>query len=157
MQVRPMLNTDKIIPCTNCGQPGNIIREGADPRLRCTNCGFSYNKSDSDAAVEAGAIPNEAPTLDDPNPEATDPFASTGEGAEAESSPSLPTGPPDIVHSTSKFPRTPGYIFISKDRERFEIVGKRDFRKAALWWAQGEKYDLFELLPKKSSVKIDVE
>lgn len=145
-------NTDKDLPCVSCGGPGNIIREGADPRLKCLRCNFLYNGSDSEAAKEAGNIPDGPPVI----PDTTLPKVDRNL---REPITDLPKVSQEIPPSSlAKIPRTPSYVFISKDRTGVEFATKKTLKQIALRWeTQGRTFDCFELNPKKVSAKVTIE
>lgn len=143
--VRPMRNTEKDFPCTRCGAPGNVIREGANPRLKCVACNFMFDASDSLAAKEAGNVPQSVPEMQDNVAEL--PRAN----AEPKEIGNRPITSPEI-------PRTPSYVFVSKDRAQHEFCTRRDLTKTALkWQLSDDSYDVFELSPKKINAKISIE
>lgn len=155
-----MRNTDKDYPCTQCGSAGNIVREGPDPRLKCSSCNFMYDASVSLEAQKAGAIPDglpeeirEATAVDNPrraneaSDQTRDARGSSGVAAKG-------------VHSavSVKVPRSPSYCILSKDRKSFEFTTKKDFKQKLLRWiADDRKYDVFELHPKSVAAKIDID
>lgn len=108
--------------------------------------------SDSKAAEDAGAIPSEAPQIEPTEPVTSNPRSST-----------LQKDTPKVestneVNKQFKVPRTVNYVFLSKDRKQVEFIPARDLKKVALKWeSKGRGYELFELTPKQSSVKIDIQ
>lgn len=135
-----MSNTDKEYPCIFCGSSGNIIREGANPRIKCNSCNGLYDGQDSLNAKEAGMIPDGLPELKE------EPYNP------------LDHKLPDVIETNSgNVPKSPSHFFVSKSRNRFEFCTKRDFKKTALKWEQEGSYDCFELVPKKISAKIDIQ
>ena len=144
-----MRNTDKEYPCLNCGQLGNVIREGPTPsetRIKCNSCGFMYNASDSIAAKEQGAIPDGPPDITpEPAPEKKPitPYVGLKKAGEP-----LPIG---------KIPRTPSFVLVSKDRTKTEFATKKSLRQLVLKWEyESISFDVFELTPKAVSTKVDI-
>lgn len=141
-------NTDKEYPCVQCGSiNANIIREGDDPKLKCNDCNMVYQASVSLDAKEAGAIPEEAPVLQEQAPPPRQPVENK-------------VSSDDVKENAAKLkiPRTVDYVFIAKNRREAEFVSSRDFKKVALKWeSAGKNYELYQLNQKKSSVKIDIE
>lgn len=140
-----MNNTSKRYPCPNCGTPGNIIREGADPRMKCNNarCNFMYDGSASLAAVEANAIPDKPIELDDPIAEPLEPEVPVIRAT-------------TTAHST-KLPRTLSFVVVSKDRIDFEFTTKKGLKRVIFEWeTSNRRYEVFELSPKKVSANVDI-
>lgn len=152
--VRMMKNTDKEYPCTNCGSiNSNIVREGANPRLKCSDCNFMFNGSDSLAAKEAGAIP-------DGPPEIQEPFIPEPPVEAERSSADVPTvnGGTGTGEASIKVPRTPSHVFIAKRRDKVEFCTKKDLKRVAVKWQyENIPHDVFELLPKTIRAKVEIE
>lgn len=147
-------NTDKTYPCVQCGsESANIVREGVDPRMKCTRCNFMYNASDSIAAKEAGEIPNEAAYTPPAEPEPdTNPRRPREEPTR-----DAANSTPSRVREAATVPRSPSYVFISKTRDRTEFATKKNVKQIAMRWQyEGVKFDLFELQPKAVSAKVDI-
>lgn len=145
-------NTEKRYLCTNCGSPGNIIREGSNPRLKCTSCSFMYDASDSISAEEAGLIPEGPPKLQESQYEQQPP---NDELQIEKSRVSESTGSETYQHMQD-VPRLPSYVFISESGET-EFTGKREFKKAVLRWEHlGKKYKVYELNQVKVSANISI-
>lgn len=146
-------NTDKNYPCVNCGAPGNIVREGPDPRLKCTQCGFLYDASASKEAEDAGVVPDGPPKLDDTTPPLTPPLSSETKSIVERVAEKL-----ESQASSTKIPRSPSYVFVSKDRSLSEFTTKKNLKVTTLQWeTSGRKYDVFELQPKQVSAKVHIE
>lgn len=153
--MRIMANTSKDFPCTQCGNPGNIIRENVSPELRklkCLTCGFMYTEADSSRAVEAGEIPDEPPTLQ-PEP-VHDQVESPSIRKEVR--PNLPTRTEARVDK--KLPRTLSYVVVSKDRSDYTFTTKKGLKQVIFQWeTDGKKYEVFELTPKAVTAKVDIQ
>lgn len=145
--MRLMSNTDKVYPCTMCGSEGNIIREGTNPRLKCNVCNFMYDASDSQAAVEQGTIPDGIPDVVEST--AIEEFLSKP----------VKVFPESIQAPTNtKLPRTLHYVIVSRDRTEYEFSNSRDVKKRVLQWSASSKsFEVFELIPKAVSAKIEIE
>lgn len=140
-------------PCVVCGSTGQIVRRSVDPRVKCTKCGFTYDASESLNMKEKGQIPEARQELQDPNPPSN-----------TDVSRQIPTETQRAGDTTSEptrgrnIPRSPGFVFLSKDRQDYEFCSKRDLEKVALRWQIGNKtYDVFQLSPKKVSAKLSIE
>lgn len=138
--------------CTVCGSANvSIIRQDAqNPRCKCGACGFVFNGADSAAAQEAGALPSSsAETLnstDEANREIEDDRTNTREYV----------SPRRVV---TVVPRQPKYLFITKERKNCvqELVTEKEAKKTILRWEQKEsKYEIYELVPKKFDVTVDL-
>lgn len=153
------LNTDKEYPCLHCGTLGNIVRESEDleqRRVKCNapRCGFTYSAADSLRAKEKGQIPNE--------PLVSQPETSDDDQVVPEE---LPEARPEPnrqevqkAASTSKAPRTPSFVILSKDRLTSEFCTKKNLRERVIvWTAQEKKFDVFELTPKKVQAKLSIQ
>lgn len=152
-------NTSEDLPCVNCGGPGNIIRESnvpEDKKLKCQKCSFMYTAADSLEAKNAGVIPDGPPELDNTEPEA--------DSAPGDNQGDLGTPETGWVstggHSRHPvtIPLRPSFVLVSKDRTQSEFAGKKDVKSVILRWEyEGRKYNLFELIPKKSSTKVELQ
>lgn len=146
-----MSNTTQNLPCVLCGAPGNIVREApnqSDVRVKCSSCGHTYSKMDSLDAQAAHQIPEYAGPAPEPayHPE-QEVMPPSPEPSRSQNS--TDTG-------TLAVPRTPAFVFVSKDRKTVEFCTKKDLKRKALQWeTTGKTYDMFELLPKKVSAKIE--
>lgn len=152
-KVMQMMNTTQELPCVICGSLGNIVREAPNPhetRVKCNSCGHTYSKQDSLDAKQAGAIPDAPPE----NVEKFKPIPT-----EEVVPPPLPEHSPSKnidVTGTLSVPRTPAFVFVSKDRKTVQFCTKKDLKKTALQWETlGKRYDMFELQAKKVSAKIE--
>lgn len=153
-------NTEKTYPCIFCGsKSANIIRESSSlesTRIKCNDCNGVYAASDSKELQEKGQLPDGPPVVQEP----VQPASKDGGGRDpvVRDQPSK-----DAVVSENRpsdrgsVPRTPSFVFISKDRAITEFYTRRDLKKAVLSWEhRGVKYDVFELNPKKISAKVDI-
>lgn len=151
-------NTDKVYPCVMCGsESANIIREGADPRLKCNNsrCNFMYNASDSTAAQEQGTIPDGLPELQAAPDPAANPRTVVDKEVVSQDHPTK--GPTEYASEAAKLPRTITHLIIAKDRYGYDFCNKKNLNAKLLSWsAAGKTFDLYELTPKKVSAKIDI-
>lgn len=154
-------NTEKSIPCTNCGsEHTSVIREAPsaeDKKLKCLRCNFLFTEADSLGAQSAGSIPDGPPELD-PQQEITQNWIKEGKKS-PEDEVSTGRGPGNnLIGKTIPLPRTITHIIISKDRFGYDFCNKRTLKKTILSWEHaGKKYDVFELHPKKVSAKIDIQ
>lgn len=156
-------NTDKEYPCTNCGTAsGNIVREGTDPKLKCLSCGFLFLVSDSESAKNAGQLPTEpirpsTQTLDESTIAKLQVRANE---SNVQDSIRQQTSDRSNIPTTSypKLPRSPSYVFLTKDRRRSEFCSKKYLKSITLRWeSEGLRYDVFELVSKKVETKINIE
>ena len=160
MKILPSL--DKTYSCVQCGVDNNSVIQkdpkGKNHRLKCNSCGFLFNSQDADAAKEAGAIPSSSPeTLAAASDPEVEIYASPKE-SKTSRFPSEPVGPKpkELAVFANKIPRTPSFVFVSKDRSRAEFCNFKEVKKVALKWEQWGKYDVFELNPKQFDVKVDI-
>lgn len=159
--VKAMSNTTQNLPCVLCGASGNIVREAPNPadcRVKCNSphCGHTFSKQDSLDAQAANAIPEN--NFDFRDIEESQPPPAPQKEV-------VPSPPPE--HSPSKksgamgtldVPRTPAFVFISKDRSHVEFCTKKDIKKVALQWeTTGKSYNLYELHSKQVTAKIEFE
>lgn len=151
-------NTEKTYPCIRCGsKQANIIREASslsETKVKCsdTNCNFVYTAQDSKELEEKGQIPNGPPAIQE--------SVQTKEERSADRIPrdSHTPAAEHISGGATGLPRSPAFIFISRDRTRSQLCTKRDLRKQTLAWEhEGVKYDVYELQPRKVSAKIDIQ
>lgn len=150
--------TDKEYPCTHCGSKSyTVVRQDSkNPRLRCSSCNFVYSGEDSEKAVNSGAIPeSSAETL----AEAADAHREVADEYEATSRTQEPVDRRAPVPATNiNIPRTPKFVFLSKDRRRSEFSTQKDVKSVALRWeAEGINYEVYELTPKKFEVNVNIE
>lgn len=150
--VRMMRNTEKTLLCTHCGAPGNVVRESDDPaqkKLKCLRCNFMYTAADSEAAHAAGAIPDGPP----PEPQPEERERNVRQVREDSTKRVDPL--PEV--SVTKIPRTPSYVFISKDRASSEFTTKKNVKAVALRWEyEGISYDMFELSLRRVNANIEI-
>lgn len=148
--VRLTSNTTKDYPCIQCGGPGNIVKEGDNPRLKCLDCGMMYDGNDSKALKERGEIPTEAPKIKEDPPEPDRPSPMQGE---------LIAGPAEHkrLPLITALPRNPSHVILSKNRKEFDFVTEKTFKKKILEWeASGKNYDVFQLMKFEYSVTVDL-
>lgn len=150
--------------CIQCGaEEISVIRE--DPkkqnhRLKCGGCGFLFSVENAQNAEKAGAIPASSPeslaNAADPETEIHTPSEQAARSVRT--FPSEPQGvkPKEIAVFANKIPRTPTYVFVSKDRTQAEFCNSKEVKKLAMKWEQRGKYDVFELNPKQFDVKVDI-
>lgn len=139
-------------PCVVCGSQGTIIRNTPNPRVKCGSCGFVYDGSESKEMKDKGQLPDAPPQLQDPNPPTTDPGREPVRERDTESD------RPSPVVTQSQVPRTPAFVFISRDRTITEFCGRRELKNIALKWQISDRtFDVFELQPRKVSAKVEVE
>lgn len=164
MTAHLLKNNDREYKCVTCGSDNvSVIREDKeDPRLKCNSCNFLFNASHATAASKAGAIPESSPESlagaqepetirHDPNSFSSD-LAPLEWGASGDDSRrSFQFG-----GNAKTVPKTPAYVFISKDRLLTEFSSRKDVKSAALKWAQNGPFDAFELVPKKFEVNLDI-
>lgn len=155
-------NTDRDYKCVRCGSPDvNIIRESADPRLKCLRCNFMFDASQAQGAVEAGALPSEPIPDDVPLSEPIRRNTPTeGESKDDQRAQDpLQNGSrarKDKLHKP--IPRSPNYVFISKDRSQMEFCTEKNVVTTTLRWkSQDINFDLFELTAKTSTVKVNIQ
>lgn len=156
--VKPLnQTTDKEYPCTHCGSKSYTIvrQDDKNPRLKCASCNFIYSGEDSERALNSGEIPESSPeTLAeaaDAHREVAKDRPETERLQEAEPFHSPPATDINI-------PRTPKFVFLSKDRKRSEFSTQKDVKAVALRWeAQGINYEVYELTPKKFEVNVNIE
>lgn len=153
MSARIVSNTDKTFHCIQCGSTAtSIVRESPDPRLKCNDCNFLFNGSDSKAAEEAGAIPNGPPKLQ----ESVLPKTPRSESQGKETQPSVNVS--ENRSTELSIPRTPSYVFISKKRDAVEFCNKKDLKRVAVKWQyENIPHDVFELSAKLIRAKIEIE
>lgn len=162
MRIAPNVTPGKY-PCIFCGsEDANVIREGADPRLKCNVCNGLYDGSQSTEAKEAGQIP-------DPNnpPKPSEPRMLDEAASNPRTAPSSDREPVEEAESKlgqdepqrqASIPRTPDFVFITRNRRDSEVeyVTKKDLKKTVLKWeSRGVNYDIYSLTPKKAQVKVD--
>lgn len=157
-QVHLYTNTTEDLPCTNCGSPGNVVREAnvpEDKKLKCHACGFMYSAADSIAAKEAGAIPDEPPEINHAQGAEIQPEVDSRDSGPTETG-WAPAGGPS--RSSIAIPKRPTFVLVSKDRTQSEFAGAKTVKSIILRWEyEGRKFDLFELTPKKASTRVDLE
>lgn len=157
--IKPLAPTmDKEYPCTHCGSESYTVvrQDDKNPRLRCSSCNFVYSGEDSEKAVNSGAIPESSPeTLAkaaEPHREIADEYEETPTTGE----PFNRTTP--VPATNINIPRTPKFVFLSKDRKRSEFSTQKDVKSVALRWeAEGINYEVYELTPKKFEVNVNIE
>lgn len=151
--VHTIRNTDKDYPCTNCGSDRtSIVREGSDPRLKCSSCNFMFNASDSKKAKDAGAIPAEAPKIEPPQ---SDPMK-VDRGIKIDEKRPIARLEP----KKDSIPRTPSYVLISKNRKHTEVefATLKTLKGTILKWQSEDKgYDIYELQKKSVQVKVAID
>lgn len=155
-------NTDKSYPCTNCGSENvSIVREDSqNPRLKCNTCNFMFNGQDSLAAKESGGLKGsseeELALAAEPEIYTIEEKPETWASVET---PRTSTGEVSakLYTSSKAIPRSPAYLFITKDRRTQEIVSQKDFKKTVLRWETGAKYDCYQLSPKQVGVKVEID
>lgn len=157
MTVHLTSNTEKEYRCIQCGSDSvNIIREGADPRLKCNGCQMLFDGSQAKAAEKAGAIPDKAP---EPI-QATVPTEAASNPREVpkSSEPEKTSKQEQQKSSTPRIPREPAFVFISRDRKEVEFVTEKELVARTLnWQSRNKNYDLYQLNEKKSTVKVTFE
>lgn len=154
--IHPLQNTSEDLPCTNCGGPGNVVREAnvpEDKKLKCHRCGFMYTAADSNAAKAAGAIPDGEPQLDQRQGEGIKPAVDSADLAGRPVSQNS-----DVLPSRGKITRTPAYVLISKDRMDSEFANSKNVKQVILRWEYEEKkFDIYELTPKQAKTKVELQ
>lgn len=144
----------KAYKCTMCGSASStVIRQDKEnPRLKCDSCSFVYNGRDSLEAQEAGTLTSSQESVDgseEPARETTD----TTESPRRRMDKNLST----MLHPQIGVPARPKYVFVSKNRKspKVEFCGQVDVKKTALKWHE-TKYDVYELVPRKFEVRVDL-
>ena len=156
-------STDKSYNCVHCGS-GNIqvIRNDSktgNSKLKCSDCNFLFTSEDAESAKKAGAIPASSPEA---LAKASDPEIEVHKLPTTARTIDVPKfekdlkAPQLLAFTTNKIPRTPTYVFVSKDRTRVEFCNSKEVKKLALKWEQGGSYDVYELSPKQFDVKVDI-
>lgn len=158
---KPINQDNTVYPCVQCGSENvKIIRSDAqNPRCRCGSCGFVFNGADSLAAEKAGAIKaSSAESLasaEEPTSKTYEPGAI--EEAEKTMTEYLQTPYATLVEDAGlRIPRTPSFVFLSKDRRRYEFCTKKTLKRTAMKWELTGPYDVFELAAKKFDLKFDI-
>lgn len=148
-------NPDTPYQCTVCGNDDvTILRQDPkDPRLKCNACGFVFSGEDSLKAAAAGAIKASSPEA-------------LAAAVEPETETYKPTKAVEIAERNyqtdnkgyvqAKVPRTPKYVFMSKDRKQHSFCTERDFKKTVLVWEAKGNYDVFELNSKTVEVNLNL-
>lgn len=149
--------TDKEYPCTHCGsQSYSVVRQDdKNPRLKCSSCNFIYNGEDSERAQNSGEIPESSPeTLAEAAEAHREIAEDRPESKSSEFGEPFRTAPATNIN----IPRTPKFVFLSKDRKRYEFSTQKDVKAVALRWeAEGINYEVYELTPKKFEVNVNIE
>lgn len=151
--------------CVTCGSSNvSIVRQDkANPRCKCNKCGFLFNGVDAERAGEAGAIPeSSAETLastDEPKRETvedkiTAPVPLYPELVSVQKSAQSLT-----IRNQPGLPRVPKYVFITKNRKlpQTEFTSDKDLKRTVFRWEHNElPYDVYELVPKKFDVELNI-
>lgn len=154
-------NTEKVYACIFCGsRSANIVREASSleaTKVKCNQCSAVYTASDSKELEERGGLPDGLPDI----PEAVhtgDIGRRDGVEIDARENDLPVSGDPIAPLKQSSLPKTPSFVFISKDRTTTEFCTKRELKRTVLAWTHlGTKFDVYELHPKKISAKIDIQ
>lgn len=107
-----------------------------------------FDASNSIAAKEAGEIPDGPPAAIQEPVRMDEPRAPKQKA----------TPTPAKAAQEVSIPRLPTHVLISKKRDREEFTNTKGLKKALMRWEyEGEKFDVYMLLPKKISTKIEIE